>query len=105
MIHSREIPELEQIPQKIPPISSNLVVQLFSFNHLLKDNHNLAQHSALNMVKYFKGDGEGVFVLPKERWVTAFNHTQGTMLYHKIEQEKKDSENDMLTDVSNIMLF
>ena len=78
---------------------------MFLFNQLLKDNPNLAQHSAYNMVKDFRGDGRGVFGLPKEQWVAAFNDTQGTMLYHKIEQEKKDSENEMLSDVSNITLF
>ena len=92
MTHSREIPELEQIPQKIRPTSSNLEVKWFLYNQLLKDNDNLVQHSAYNMVKNFKGDGEGVFLLPEEQSVAAFNHTQGTMLYHKIEQEKKDSK-------------
>ena len=100
-MHSHEIPELEQIPQKIRVESSNLEVHLFLFNQLLKYDYNLTQHRAWTMVKRIKGDGEGVFVLTKERWVTAFGDTQGTMLFHKIERERKNSEKDTLTDVSN----
>ena len=48
------------------------------------------------MVKGFKEVGEGVFVLAKEQCVTAFGDTQGTMLYHKIERERKISEKILL---------
>ena len=65
MMHSHEIPELEQIPQEIRASSSNLEVQLFLFNQLLKYDYNLTQNKAWNMVKNFKGDGEGIFFSKK----------------------------------------
>ena len=74
-MHSHEISELEQIPQEIRASSSNLEVQLFVFNQLLKYDYNLTQNEAWNMVKNLKGDGEGFFLLEKEQWITAFGDT------------------------------
>lgn len=67
--HTAEIPERDQIPKKIRANSSNLDVQLFFFlfNQLLKHNYNLTKRKGWNMVKSFKGDGEGIFALPQEQ--------------------------------------
>lgn len=100
-----ELPEVAQVPNKIRADTSNVDVQLFILNQLLKYDHNLNKPTAWDLVKNFTGDGEGIFALPQEQWMAAFGDRHGIMLYHKILQEKRHSEQDVITDVSNVTPF
>ena len=100
-----ELPEFEEVPSQIRPTSTNLQVQLFMYDKLLKYNDNLARVDAWNMVKSFIGDGEGAFTLTKEQWIEEFGDRYGSLLHARMDKERKDSEKRAATDVSGHMLF